>query len=145
MRSTFRFQVFDITDQELKALRKYELIDQSVFSRHTLYIAPKKALETIMSLDEKADQREALQRQVQEMSEKLDTLQSRLSEIERELASANADRNQARDQLKRAISENEKLKRENTELTNTAKRLEEQIKSIVKRLEEQTKRGEIKG
>jgi len=144
MRSAFRFQVFDITDQELKALKKYELIDQSVFSRHTLYIAPKKALETIMSLDEKADQRQAPQGQVQEMSEKLDTLQNRLSEIERELAEANADRNQARNQLKKTISENERLKRENTELKNTTKRLEEQIKSIVKRLEEQ-KRGEIEG
>lgn len=134
MRSTFRFQVFEVTEQELKILKKHGLIDPSVSGRHTLYIMPKKALETIVSLDEKADQREALQRQAQEMSEKLDASQSRLSNIERELAEAKADGSRTRDQLKRALSENEKLKRENTEINN-------KLRNAVKRLEEQMKRG----
>ncbi len=126
IRATFRFQAFEISQDELNVLRKHSLIDQSVYSRRTMFITPKKALETLASLDEKADQRDTLQRQVQQMKEELDTIQSRSTNLSKELAQVEADRKKAREQLEKVLSENDKLKRENAELKNTVRRLEEE-------------------
>ena len=126
IRTTFRFQAFHISQDELNVLRKHGLIDQSVYSRHTVFITPKKALETLASLDEKANQRDTLQGQVQQMKEELYTIQSRSSNLSKELAQVEADRKKASEQLEKVLSENDKLRRDNVELKNNVRRLEEE-------------------
>ncbi len=126
IRTTFRFQAFDIRQDELNVLRKYDLIDQSVYSSRTVFVAPKKAIETLVSLEAKADQTDALQRQAEQTKEGFNALQSRLDNLSKELAKVEADRKRAREQLENVLSENEKLKRENAELKNTARRSKEE-------------------